>query len=94
MTHEELIDKTTESRYPFDSSPDTFTRDLRNGIIKCCRASFKEGAEWEQNHLMNKACKWLEENFINECGYLGAGEVVISFNTRPAIDAFRKAMEE
>lgn len=43
---------------------------------------------------LEKACKWLEENFINKCGYLSAGEAVISFNTEPAIDAFRKAMEE
>ena len=43
---------------------------------------------------IDKACAWLEENFIGECGYLAAGTGTIHFNTKPAVEAFRKAMEE
>ena len=43
---------------------------------------------------IDKACAWLEENFIGECGYLAAGTGAIHFNTKPAVEAFRKAMEE
>ena len=43
---------------------------------------------------IDKACAWLEENFIGECGYLAAGTVTIHFNAKPAVEAFRKAMEE
>lgn len=93
MKEKDRIDQVAEKNYPYEQG-ESFETNLRNGIIAQFRTCFKQGAEWEKDYLMNKACEWLEEHFINECGYLSAGEAMISFNTKPAIEAFRKAMEE
>jgi len=63
-------------------------------------ACFERGVDWADRHPrqglvdIDKACAWLAENFIGECGYIAAEGTYISFNTKPAVEAFRKAMEE
>lgn len=61
---------------------------------------FERGVDWADRHPrkglvdIDKACAWLAENFIDECGHIAAEGTCISFNTKPAVEAFRKAMEE
>jgi hypothetical protein len=74
----------------------------RNAFLKAGvdKESYRQGAEWADRHPrqglvdIDKACAWLAENFIGECGYIATEGTYISFNTKPAVEAFRKAMEE
>ena len=50
-----------------------------------------EAVEIEHKMMIKKACKWLEENFIKECGYVGFSGSMIDFNVKPAIEAFKKS---
>ena len=51
-------------------------------------------AEWKEKELIEKACLWLEDNFIKNCGYIASGDSYINFNVKPAIEAFKKYMKE
>ncbi len=55
--------------------------------------SFKEGAEWADKTMIEKACKWLSLN-IDEYITEGSREGISLENQKQLIIDFRKAMEE
>lgn len=58
--------------------------------------AFKKGAEWADKTMIKKACKWLDENFMNLMW--GRTRSVYAGGNFAAVDEmianFRKAMEE
>lgn len=49
--------------------------------------TFKTGAEWQKQHLIEKACEWLEEHLLDFWSQ-------IITNTDYFIEEFKQAMEE
>lgn len=99
MTREEeyfkqASDYIKENHSPSDVSD--FQAAMNVAVLKAYMAGAKWADDNQNKQLVNidKACAWLEENFIDECGSLAAGIGTIHFNTKPAVEAFRKAMEE
>lgn len=58
--------------------------DYYNGLIQ----GFKDGAKWADKTMLEKACKWLEENYYNV--YQGTWQEI----KEQFINDFKKAMEE
>lgn len=58
--------------------------------------AFEVGADWAQKFLIDKACKWLDDNFMNLIW--GATRSVYAGGNFATVDEmianFRKAMEE
>lgn len=57
--------------------------------------AFEAGAEWEHKKLVEKACDWLENNFV--CFLQGAKRGIYSnqFTTvKDMVDNFKRTMEE
>jgi len=60
-----------------------------------CYDKGKEDALKEKNFVdIDKACEWIENNYINECGYIAYGNADITFQQGIAIEKFKKAMLE
>lgn len=46
------------------------------------------------NKKFEEMCRWLQEEFIDECSTISAAGSMISINTRPAVSKFRQKFEE
>lgn len=59
-------------------------------------SSAMQMAEWKEQQMIDKACKWLEENVgeYEDIYYDVGGFVSPDFNTEKFIKDFKKAMEE
>lgn len=57
--------------------------------------AFEEGVEWEHKRLVEKACEWLENNFV--CFLQGAKRGIYSnqfVTVNEMVDNFKQRMEE
>lgn len=59
--------------------------------LECFRVGYKEGAQWADKTMIEKACKWLINIDFDDFYFRDCDE---SFNNDLFVDAFRKAMEE
>lgn len=53
--------------------------------------SFKEGAEWMQKKMIEKACEWIEKHIFDFPWYDNEQR---DFSSKDVADALRKAMEK
>ena len=85
MTRKEEITRESWKRYPNSPERNYGTGDYEYPEFHDAeREAFEEGAEWEHNRFVDKACEWMM-NFKN-----GNGE----FPLYDYVGNFRKAMEE
>lgn len=104
MKNEEVIKKLALEAYPENISYSTVVEKMvdYNGnkrfiFMQGARAmaEWKDGQSKEkEQQLIDKACEWIENNYINECGYIACGNANISFQQGTAIEKFKKAMLE
>jgi hypothetical protein len=83
MSREEEIVQAANENYPSLDSEKSYE-------------GFKDGAKWADKTMIEKVCKWLEEN-VSEYGdiyYDVGGYVSPEFHLEKFIEDFKKAMEE
>lgn len=54
---------------------------------------FIGGAEWEYEHLIEKASKWFEENIVDDV-MVSCGSVIKCINVDEFCEYFRRSMEK
>lgn len=58
---------------------------------ECTATVFKDGAKWQKEQTINKACEWLKENIYNRVYKCNDG---LGFPTAAFLEEFKKAMED
>ena len=92
MTREEEI-RRASIEYTMGNAPKCIGGDAFSEIMDGMNRNhaFEEGAKWADKTMVEKACKWAEENF--EC-YVGADVSEYYIYADDFVKDFRKAMEE
>ena len=57
--------------------------------LECFRVGYKEGAQWADKTMIEKACEWIKANMLNYVNFEEGFIYEVDMS-----DDFRKAMEE
>lgn len=81
MTRIEEIENAAKQKYPYEGG-------IKGMICENSIPIFIQGAEWADKTMIDKACKWMEENLREVHPRTGEEVCIVNLNS------FREAMEE